>query len=184
MFFNTFPSFENLLLQQFLANPGIMSRQFVKNPSICLLLGFQRFNLQNFYIKMTNILFKLKSGRKKTFSPDLPYFWQLSHSLSFAPPFSQESPRSWFSAPRSSHSAGQLSPSSLWSRPPGRRWCLAGSRWHPRLSSRMDRGSVQCHLNSWFISGFWLLLLLIGYTTKRQSSASIPRLSFQFYSKW
>ena len=50
----------NLLLQQFLANPGIMSRQFVKNPSICLLLGFQRFNLQNFYIKVINILFKLK----------------------------------------------------------------------------------------------------------------------------
>ena len=63
MFFNTFPSFENLLLQQFLANPGIMSRQFVKNPSICLLLGFQRFNLQNFYIKMTNILLKLKSRK-------------------------------------------------------------------------------------------------------------------------
>ena len=63
MFFNTFPSFENLLLQQFLANPGIMSRQFVKNPSICLLLGFQRFNLQNFYIKMINILLKLKSGK-------------------------------------------------------------------------------------------------------------------------
>ena len=55
--------FANLLLQQFLANPGIMSRQFVKNPSICLLLGFQRFNLQNFFIKMINILLKLKSGK-------------------------------------------------------------------------------------------------------------------------
>ena len=64
MIFNTFPSFANLLLQQFLANPGIMSRQFVKNPSICLLLGFQRFNLQNFYIKMISILLKLKSGKK------------------------------------------------------------------------------------------------------------------------